>query len=522
MVYLVLQANRQHSGTMQCDFRAVHINAANRNPRRAADGIAHCRHRKASFLRLCMLVGAVGYYRVGKRYRLVAFLADIGDYQAQRLTDLRGGKPDAGLGEHRLAHLPGEVADGVVNNGDLGGAGAKYRMRVKNNRQGGHCAGYNSTAMPAKPADYYLLALMLTRGVGAAFLRRLLDAFGDDARAATKASEIELRRVVPKNVAARVHAKEGEAAADAALKWSAQSDEHKLLMVGGDDYPHRLVHCSGAPLVLYACGQNPRILNADIIAIVGSRSASPGGVRNTEVFARALSENRIVVASGMAQGIDAAAHEGAISGGAGTIAVIGTGPDIVYPREHRKLAMRIRETGMIIGELPPGTPPSNLNFPMRNRIISGIARGCLVIEAGEKSGALITARHAMDNNREVFAVPGSINSPMHRGCHKLIKEGAKLTETINDINEELATGKKINGDSPDIINGAAGNADDNDNGGGGYDNILPHIDYEPTAADDIAGRSGLTAAALMPALLELEMEGKIAAAAGGKYQRLPA
>ncbi|MGI9337370.1 MAG: DNA-processing protein DprA [Gammaproteobacteria bacterium] len=376
--------------------------------------------------------------------------------------------------------------------------------------------------MPAaNAADYYLLVLMLTKGIGAKLMRRLLDAFDDDARAAAKAPEAELCKLLPKKVAARVCRKEGEAAVEAAMKWSEQSDEHKLLVVGGDEYPQRLTHCSDAPLVLYASGQNPRILNADIIAIVGSRSASPAGVHNAEVFARTLSLSNIAVASGMAQGIDAAAHQGAIDGGAGTIAVVGTGPDIVYPREHRKLAMRIRETGMIIGELPPGTPPDKFNFPPRNRIISGIARGCLVIEAGEKSGALITARHAMDNSREVFAVPGSINSPMHRGCHKLIKEGAKLTETINDIAEELSAENKINGDG---INGAAnaGDANANANGDGGvFDDILPHIDYEPTAADDIAGRSGMTAAALMPALLELEMQGKIAAAAGGKYQRLP-
>lgn len=368
--------------------------------------------------------------------------------------------------------------------------------------------------MTDKTADYYLLALMHTKGIGAKLLRRLLDAFDDDARAAAKASSAELCKLVPKDVANRIRRKEGEVAADAAMKWSEQSDEHKLLTAGGEDYPQRLMHSSGAPLVLYACGQNPRVLNADIIAIVGSRSASLAGVRNAEVFARALSENHIVIASGMAQGIDAAAHEGAISGGAGTVAVVGTGPDIVYPREHRKLAMRIRETGMIIGELPPGTPPGKMNFPIRNRIISGISRGCLVIEAGERSGALITARHAMENNREVFAVPGSINSPMHRGCHKLIKEGAKLTETINDIAEELSAENKINIEA-DNTNGAADNTN-----GGDYDNILAHIDYAPTAADDIAGRSGLTAQALMPALLELEMEGKITAAAGGKYQRL--
>lgn len=371
---------------------------------------------------------------------------------------------------------------------------------------------------PAEAADYYLLALMHTKGIGAKLLRRLLDAFDDDARAAAKASSAQLCKLVPKDVAARIRNKEGEAAADAAMKWSEQSAENKLLTAGGEDYPKRLMHASGAPLVLYACGQNPRALNADIIAIVGSRSASLAGVRNAEVFARALSENHIVVASGMAQGIDAAAHEGAITGGAGTIAVVGTGPDIVYPREHRKLAMRIRESGMIIGELPPGTPPGKMNFPIRNRIISGISRGCLVIEAGEKSGALITARHAMENNREVFAVPGSINSPMHRGCHKLIKEGAKLTETINDIAEELCAEGKINGDAinAETTNGAADDATNC----GDYDNILAHIDYAPTAADDIAGRSGMSAQALMPALLELEMAGKIAAAAGGKYQRL--
>ena len=369
--------------------------------------------------------------------------------------------------------------------------------------------------MPAtndNTADYYLLALMHTKGIGARLLRRLLEAFDDDVCVVARASPGELAKYLPRQVAERVCRKEGEPAADAAMKWSRQSDENMLITAGSQYYPPLLNHCSDAPLVLYACGQNPAVLKADIIAVVGSRSASVAGVRNAEVFARSLSQNNVVIASGMAQGIDAAAHEGAIDGGAGTIAVVGTGPDIVYPREHRKLAQRIRETGMIIGELPPGTPPDKFNFPPRNRIISGIARGCLVIEAGEKSGALITARHSLDNNREVFAVPGSINSPMHRGCHKLIKEGAKLTETIKDIAEELAADNKIaNGD---MANG------DTINGNGAFDNLLAHIDYEPTAADDIAGRSGLTAQEIMPALLELEMAGKIAAAAGGKYQRL--
>ena len=368
-------------------------------------------------------------------------------------------------------------------------------------------------ATPDKSPEYYLLALMHTKGIGATLMRRLLDAFGD-ARAAANAAQAELAAHIPKDVAKRVCNREGEAAAEAALRWTQQSDENQLITAADKDYPQQLLHATGAPLVLYACGQKTSVLNSDIVAIVGSRSASAAGVRNAEVFARALSETGIVVASGMAQGIDAAAHEGAIAGGAGTVAVVGTGPDIVYPREHRKLAQQIRENGVIIGELPPGTPPDKHNFPPRNRIISGVARGCLVVEAGEKSGALITAKHSMENDREVFAVPGSINSPMHRGCHKLIKQGAKLTETVADIAEELNIERKVNG--AEINVGAVNGAQTSDANA----KLLECIGYEPTATDDIAGRSGLPAQTLMPALLELEMEGKIAAAGGGKYQRL--
>ncbi len=368
-------------------------------------------------------------------------------------------------------------------------------------------------------ADYYLLALAHTKGVGPKLLRRLMDAFGDT-RAIFKTPRRDLARHVKAEVAERISSGAGEPAAEKGMRWAEGAPERRILTVADEEYPQRLMHVADAPLILYACGKRLSALNGNAIAVVGSRSASAAGVRNSENFARALSERGIVVASGMAHGVDAAAHEGALAGGAGTVAVVATGLDIVYPREHRILAQKIQEEGVIVGELPPGTPPDNRNFPPRNRIISGISLGCLVTEAGLKSGALITARHSLDNGREVFAVPGSINSPMHRGCHYLIKKGAKLAETVADITEEinLVVPLAAQRQAGEGENASGGDGDDGDAAVG--DSLLAHIGFEPTATDDIAGRSGLAAQALLPALLELEMAGKIAAAAGGKYQRL--
>ena len=354
------------------------------------------------------------------------------------------------------------------------------------------------------------LDLSLTEGVGGKTLRALLAALGSPG-AVLAAPIAELRRHVSEKTAR--HIKEGDRRAQVklALKWLKESDRHAILTLADSVYPPLLLETRDPPALLYACG-DLRLLKKPIVAIVGSRSASAAGVRNTEIFARALSQAGCVVASGLAQGVDTAAHKGALEGG--TVAVIGTGMDMVYPRENRVLAADIAKRGLLLSEFSLGTKPLAVNFPRRNRVISGLAHACLVMEAALKSGSLITAHLAAEQGREVFAVPGSINSPMHRGCHRLIKQGAKLAENVYDILEELNIPPVVVGDErryEDSRNAGAQAADSE---------VLAFINYQPTSVDDIAVRSGIAAEALMPALLELEIDGKIVSTAGGGYQRV--
>lgn len=251
------------------------------------------------------------------------------------------------------------------------------------------------------------------------------------------------------------------------------------------------------------------LLSRQALAVVGSRNATPQGVANTETFAAAASRAGLTIVSGLALGCDAAAHRAGLSGPGSTVAVIGTGADRVYPARNRALAHEIAERGAIVSEFPLGTPPLAGNFPRRNRLIAGLARGVLVVEAAERSGTLITARLAAEQGREVFAIPGSIHSPLSKGCHKLIKQGAKLVESAQDIFEEMGA----NGSTP----------------GGPADEATPHADarkvldalgYDPCSIDTLLERCGLTADALYPILLSMELEGRIASVAGGFYQRI--
>jgi DNA processing protein len=239
--------------------------------------------------------------------------------------------------------------------------------------------------------------------------------------------------------------------------------------------------------------------------VVGSRNATPQGLKTAQSFARAFSEVGLVIVSGLAIGVDSAAHRGGLEGRGSTVAVLGTGIDIVYPRRNEPLAEEILLRGALVSEFPLGTPPNAGNFPRRNRLISGLARGCLVVEAALDSGSLITARLAAEQGREVLAIPGSIHSPLSRGCHALIKQGAKLVESAQDVLEELGAPVAPETRSPEPSEGH---------------DLLDKMGFDPCDIDGLIARSGLTAEIVSSILLQLELEGKVAGLPGGLYQRV--
>lgn len=296
------------------------------------------------------------------------------------------------------------------------------------------------------------------------------------------------------------------------LAWAAKPDHH-LIGWGSAAYPPQLAAISAPPPVLYVKGE-PRHLLEPQLAIVGSRNPTPGGRELAGEFAAFASGAGLGVTSGLALGIDAAAHAGALEAGGPTIAVMATGPDLVYPRRHSGLAERISGQGALVTEFAPGTPSLPEHFPRRNRIISGLSQGTLVVEATPKSGSLITAGYAADQGREVMAVPGSVRSPLSRGCHALIRDGASLIEQPSDILAPLDAPLALElepGDTP-----AAEPAAEAD---GEYDLLLDALGFNPVTADTIAARTGLTSQAVSSMLLMLELKGEIEALAGGRYAR---
>lgn len=358
-----------------------------------------------------------------------------------------------------------------------------------------------STA-PEEAASW--LALSLIEGLGSQSYRALLSRFGtpENIYAAPRA---DLRQVVAEPVAQRISEGLDADAIAPVLSWLQLPGNH-LLTLADQHYPRALLEIPDPPPLLY-CKGRPQLLNTPAIAVVGSRHATPQGEKTAEAFAQALSESGYCIVSGMALGIDGAAHRGALQGRSSTIAAVGTGLDIVYPAKHRQLAHEIAEKGVIISEFPLGTPSMAQNFPRRNRIISGLSRGCLVVEANLQSGSLITARLAAEQGREVFAIPGSIHSPVSKGCHQLIKQGAKLVDSIHDILEELGS---TTGTSRDRIT-------ETDSG---LDPLLRQMGYDPVGMDALVDRSGLTSESLSAMLLVLELEGKVASLPGGRYQRI--
>jgi DNA processing protein len=349
--------------------------------------------------------------------------------------------------------------------------------------------------------------LLQTPGIGRDKARALLASFGS-APAIFDASPAQWRVVVGPAAATALASPPPECAERlaAAHVWRRGGDARHVVTLGDPGYPGALLQTADPPLLLYVQGQ-VAALGAESIAIVGSRSPTPQGADNARQFARHLSDAGLAVVSGLALGIDGAAHEGALAGRSATVAVVGTGLDRVYPGRHRDLAHRIAARGAIVSEFHPGTPPLRENFPLRNRIIAGMTRGTLVVEAAPQSGSLITARLAAEAGREVFAIPGSIHSPQSRGCHALIKQGAKLVESGADILDELHWGASRAAAAPTSAPPTPA------------DPVLVAMGFDPVTLDAIGARTGMSTAELGARLLELELEGHVERLPGGLFQR---
>jgi DNA processing protein len=300
----------------------------------------------------------------------------------------------------------------------------------------------------------------------------------------------------------------------ATLEWLAQP-QRTLLTWLDPDYPPLLREIADPPLLLYVLGERA-LLAGPQLAIVGSRNATATGRENARAFAHALAGAGLTITSGLALGVDGAAHRGALEAEGRTIAVTGTGLDRVYPPRHRELAHAIASHGALISEFPLGTPPRADNFPIRNRLIAGLALGVLVVEAAERSGSLITARLATEQGREVFAIPGSIHSPLARGCHRLIRQGAKLVETARDIVEELGALASFAAAASAHSECDTAPADLS----AGQEKVLAFLGHDPASVDVLVERSGLTPQAVSSILLELELRGLVAPEAGGRYVRV--
>ncbi|TAM86751.1 MAG: DNA-protecting protein DprA [Candidimonas sp.] len=407
--------------------------------------------------------------------------------------------------------------------------------------------------LPDQERDAWI-RLSLEPGLGAATARRLLaavglphDIFALPARVLTQwlPPDLAARLSLPASGCTRTRIAQAQAWLEGA--------GHHLLTLADMDYPAALLHTHDPPLVLYVNG-DPAIPGRPAIAIVGARHATPAGMDNAWAFARHLAAHGWCIVSGLARGIDAAAHRGALSAGpdaGGTIAVMATGIDTVYPAEHDSLARQIREHGALISEFPLGTEALPHRFPKRNRVVAGLTRGVLVVEAARRSGSLITARLASEAGREVFAIPGSIHSPLSRGCHALIRQGAKLVESGRDITDELAPGQPP-GLALHFGDGAAESSDANDESRhavappaptrdapapaatgdrnakippmrptGEQLSLLDALGYDPVSIDVLYNRSRLSIARISQRLLELELSGHVARLDDGRFQRRP-
>ena len=358
--------------------------------------------------------------------------------------------------------------------------------------------------MPLDPDLEAWLTLSFAPGLTNEAFRQLLMAFGEP-QEILRASRADLAAAVSDRAARAVLSQPPRELLSKLEEWLEDPANH-IVTLGDTAYPQALLDVADPPPLLYAKGRI-ELLNAPSFAVVGSRNATQQGLAHAERFGRALSDAGLTIVSGLAMGIDAAAHRGGLDGAASSIAVVGTGLDIVYPARNRDLAHELARNGCILSEFGLGTPPVASNFPRRNRIISGLAQGCLVVEAALSSGSLITARLANEQGKDVFAMPGSIQSPLTKGCHNLIKQGAKLAETAADILEELRLPAR-----PSV---AAAPEEER-----ATDALLEHVGFEPCDFDTLTMRMGIGADQLSTMLTQWEIAGLVEALPGGRYQRI--
>jgi DNA processing protein len=371
------------------------------------------------------------------------------------------------------------------------------------------------------------LRLVLTPGVGSESARRLLAAFGEP-QAIFAQTETALCQVVTAKQAQALNLMP-EGCADltlGTLDWlqAGTGPGRCVLTLGDADYPAPLLDIPDPPLMLYAMGQTAQLTTfraEQALAIVGSRNPTPQGADNAREFARNLAASGLTIVSGLALGVDGAAHQGALLGHAGnglaTIAVVGTGLDRVYPRQHRELAHRIAQNGLILSEYPLGTPPLSPNFPKRNRLISGLSQATLVVEAALQSGSLITARQALEQGRDVMAIPGSIHATQSKGCHALIKQGAKLVESAQDVLEELRMPAPI---AQQVLDLPALEREESVSGSSPDRALLRAMGHDPVGLDALQARCGWPTAQLQAQLLEMELMGQVGRLPGGLFQRI--
>ncbi|QLI83250.1 DNA-protecting protein DprA [Chitinibacter fontanus] len=359
------------------------------------------------------------------------------------------------------------------------------------------------------------LRLSLVNGLGPRGQIQLLRALGEPAAILAAPLDV-LVQYVPRPLAVEIHANQQRdlPQLSAAIEWVKRTD-CAILTLADDRYPKKLLDLPDAPPLLYAMG-NLALLDRPAISIVGSRNASAQGIQNAEAFAQHLSLHAITIISGLASGIDAAAHRGGLANTGSSIAIVGTGLDRVYPATNRTLAHELANNGLILSELALGSPPKAEHFPRRNRMIAALGLGCLVVEAALGSGSLITARQAVELGREVFAIPGSIHSPLAKGCHHLIKNGAKLVESGADIFDELAAPLSLFS-LPNLTKKPAHSevVENHSN-----DPVLSKMGWDPINFDALIELTGLTSEALCAILLGLELEGQLSCLPGNRYQRL--
>jgi len=372
------------------------------------------------------------------------------------------------------------------------------------------------------------IKLWRVSGVGSKYFQKLLENFNSPIDVFNASSSSLKQAGISQNLANAIIGDRDKETAAPDLEWLNSADNHYIITLDCPEYPSLLKQTNSPPPVLYVHG-NLSIINDPQLAIVGSRNPTQSGMTSAYDFAKHLGQTGLCITSGLALGIDGAAHQGTLDAGAPTIAIIATGIDRVYPAKHHNLAHSIVENGAIISEFPIGTQPRSGNFPRRNRIISGLAHGTLVVEAALKSGSLITARLASEQGREVFAIPGSIHNPLAKGCHQLIRQGAKLVETAQDILEEMSTAIDLSQFDLNAIQNTSKNiteestteeADHTNNLDTEQQLLLKEMGYDPVPIDLLVVRTGFKAESIAAMLLMLELQNQVSSNGGGTYTRI--